>query len=222
MTDTSVFSLIAQASLVSQLILLVLVGLSIFSWSIIFNKYWALHRTQSDIRRFKQIFWDTKNLNELQDRVANNPQRFGILGQIFHAGIREFIKSHQAGSPSPTEAAKRAMNACTSEQLDTLENQLNYLATTGSVSPYIGLLGTVWGVMGAFLGLSSNVQHTLSAVAPGIAEALIATAVGLFAAIPAVIAYNSFANRIDRIAQQIDSFSDEFLNIMQRQVAQDE
>ncbi|AIL32881.1 protein TolQ [Basilea psittacipulmonis] len=218
MQGLSIIDIFSHASLVSLIVLAVLFIISFFSWAFIFGKWFELSRAKSQIKRFKTKFWKTDNLNALKDEVFEQYKSSGPLGRVFFSGIEEFIKSHQAHIASPADSANRAMKATIQAEIDRMESRLNYLATTGSVSPYIGLLGTVWGVMAAFMGLSGDVQNSIAAVAPGIAEALIATAVGLFAAIPAVIAYNSFANRIDKIANEMDSFVDELLNILQRQV----
>src|SRR5690606_4201860 len=156
----------------------------------------------------------------LQQSIATRREEHGALAKIFDAGMTEFIKvrRNNGSADAILDGSRRAMRATYQREMDSLESHLNFLASAGSVSPYIGLLGTVWGIMQAFLGLSSMQQATLSAVAPGIAEALIATAIGLFAAIPAVVAYNRYTNEIDRLSIRFDSFIDEFLNILQRQV----
>ena len=158
----------------------------------------------------------------LQQAVASRRDEQGALARIFDAGMTEFLKARRGNAGSDATALldgpRRAMRAAYQREMDALESHLNFLASAGSVSPYIGLLGTVWGIMHAFIGLSNMQQATLASVAPGIAEALIATAIGLFAAIPAVVAYNRFTNDIDRISIRFDSFVDEFLNILQRQV----
>ena len=156
----------------------------------------------------------------LQQSISSRRAEHGALARIFEAGMTEFIKARRSHSSGPAllDGPRRAMRASYQREMDTLETHLNFLASAGSVSPYIGLLGTVWGIMHAFIGLSGMQQATLASVAPGIAEALIATAIGLFAAIPAVVAYNRFTNELDRISIRFDSFIDEFLNILQRQV----
>lgn len=159
----------------------------------------------------------------LQQAVASRRDEQGALARIFDAGMTEFLKARRGGGSGGDATAlldgpRRAMRAAYQREMDSLESHLNFLASAGSVSPYIGLLGTVWGIMHAFIGLSNMQQATLASVAPGIAEALIATAIGLFAAIPAVVAYNRFTNDIDRLSIRFDSFVDEFLNILQRQV----
>jgi biopolymer transport protein TolQ len=220
--DMSLFSLIAQASLPVQLIMLLLLGISIMSWTYIFSKRFFLSRATVQTRRFEDDFWSGGDLSMLQQAVASRRAEQGALARIFDAGMTEFLKARrgqaQAEPSALLDGPRRAMSAAYQREMDALESHLNFLASAGSVSPYIGLLGTVWGIMHAFMGLSNMQQATLAAVAPGIAEALIATAIGLFAAIPAVIAYNRFTNDIDRLSIRFDSFVDEFLNILQRQV----
>jgi len=224
----SLLSLILNASLPIQLVMLLLAVISVMSWGYIFAKRAALKRAHLQTRRFEDDFWAGGDLSVLQQAISNRHGEHGALARIFDAGMTEFSKittARRSGASSKTTATdsgldgpRRAMQAACQRELDELESRLNFLASTGSVSPYIGLLGTVWGIMHAFMGLSSMQQATLAAVAPGIAEALIATAIGLFAAIPAVLAYNRYSHEIDRLANRFDSFIDEFLNILQRQV----
>lgn len=218
--DISVISLILDASVPVQIVMLILVGISVLSWTYIFAKRAALKRADAQTRRFEDDFWAGGDLSVLQQAVASRHSEHGALARIFDAGMTEFLKARRSNAPADAmlDGPRRAMQAAYQRELDDLESRLNFLASAGSVSPYIGLLGTVWGIMHAFLGLSSMQQATLAAVAPGIAEALIATAIGLFAAIPAVVAYNRYTHEIDRLASRFDSFMDEFLNILQRQV----
>ena len=218
--DMSLLSLISHASVPVQLIMLMLLGISIMSWTYIFAKRMAIKRTHIQTRRFEDDFWSGGDLSMLQQAVASRRDEQGALARIFDAGMTEFLKARRgnAGGDAMLDGPRRAMRAAYQREMDSLESHLNFLASAGSVSPYIGLLGTVWGIMHAFIGLSNMQQATLAAVAPGIAEALIATAIGLFAASPAVVAYNRFTNDIDRISIRFDSFVDEFLNILQRQV----
>jgi biopolymer transport protein TolQ len=172
---------------------------------------------QSD--EFENVFWKGPDLNALFQSAASARHTAGSMERIFEAGFREFIKhKRQPGMDISIvmDGTRRAMRATYQREMDSLESHLSFLATVGSVSPYVGLFGTVWGIMHAFIGLSNMTQVTLATVAPGIAEALVATAIGLFAAIPAVIAYNRFARDIDRIAGQLESFIEEFSNILQR------
>lgn len=217
--DLSVLTLIADASIPAQLLMLILVLISIASWAFIISKYLMITRTMKQTREFEQNFWRGGDLSSLQQSVIRNPDQAGPLARIFEAGMTEFLKarSKEASADAIVEGAERAMQATYQREVDALDAKLSFLASAGSVSPYIGLLGTVWGIMHSFLGLSTNATATLAAVAPGIAEALIATAIGLFAAIPAVLAYNYFSNAIDKTSSRFESFMDEFLNILQRQ-----
>lgn len=219
-SDLSVIQLLLHASIPVQVVMLILVGISVLSWTYIFSKRSALKRANEQTRRFEDDFWAGGDLTVLQQAVASRRDEHGALARIFDAGMTEFLKARRNHSNTETllDGSRRAMRATYQREMDSLESHLNFLASAGSVSPYIGLLGTVWGIMQAFLGLSTVQQATLAAVAPGIAEALIATAIGLFAAIPAVVAYNRYTNEIDRLSIRFDSFIDEFLNILQRQV----
>ena len=216
--DLSIFTLVTQATLVVQLVMAGLLIASLASWTVIFSKLFGLRRTRAANDEFEREFWAGKNLNELyQDatkRTGGAP-----LERIFASGMREFMKLRErrvTDAGALLDGARRAMRASFQRELDVIESNLSFLASVGSVSPYVGLFGTVWGIMHAFVGLSNMQQVTLATVAPGIAEALVATAIGLFAAIPAVIAYNRFARDIDRIAIQLESFIEEFSNILQR------
>jgi len=219
-SELSLLSLLWHASLPVQLVMLILVGISILSWTYIFNKYSTLKRVSAQTRQFENDFWAGGDLTMLQQTVSSRHEAHGALARIFDAGMTEFLKArrNQASSDTLLDGPRRAMRAAYQREMDVLESKLNFLASAGSVSPYIGLLGTVWGIMHAFIGLSTMQQATLASVAPGIAEALIATAIGLFAAIPAVVAYNRYTNDVDRLSTRFDSFIDEFLNILQRQV----
>lgn len=219
-SDMSLISLLVHASIPVQLVMLVLVAISILSWTYIFSKRAALKRADEQTQRFEDDFWAGGDLSVLQQSIATRRDEHGALARIFDAGMTEFMKARRLNSSPDAllDGPRRAMRATYQREMDSLESHLNFLASAGSVSPYIGLLGTVWGIMHAFMGLSSMQQATLAAVAPGIAEALVATAIGLFAAIPAVVAYNRYTNEIDRLSIRFDSFIDEFLNILQRQV----
>ncbi len=219
-SDLSLLSLIGHASFPVQIIMLLLFAASVLSWTFIFSKRAALRRTAEQTRRFEDDFWAGGDLTVLQQAIASRRNEHGALARIFDAGMTEFVKARRSSSRGDTllDAPRRAMNAALQREMDGLESHLNFLASTGSVSPYVGLLGTVWGIMHAFMGLSTMQQATLAAVAPGIAEALIATAIGLFAAIPAVLAYNRYTSQIDRLSIRFESFVEEFLNILQRQV----
>ncbi|CAM5194224.1 Tol-Pal system protein TolQ OS=Castellaniella defragrans OX=75697 GN=tolQ PE=3 SV=1 [Castellaniella defragrans] len=219
-SDLSLLSLIGHASFPVQVIMLLLFAASILSWTFIFSKRAALRRAAEQTRRFEDDFWAGGDLTVLQQAIASRRNEHGALARIFDAGMTEFVKARRSAGRGDTllDAPRRAMNAALQREMDGLESHLSFLASTGSVSPYVGLLGTVWGIMHAFMGLSTMQQATLAAVAPGIAEALIATAIGLFAAIPAVLAYNRYTNQIDRLSIRFESFVEEFLNILQRQV----
>jgi biopolymer transport protein TolQ len=219
--DLSILALIANASVIVQLVMLLLLAVSFMSWYFIFHKIFTLHRAERQTDQFERDFWGGSDLNALYQSAVNHRHSTGSLERIFEAGFREFVKLRtQRGTADPSvmvDGARRAMRATYQRETDRLESHLAFLASVGSVSPYIGLLGTVWGIMHAFRGLSNVVQATLAAVAPGIAEALVATAIGLFAAIPAVVAYNRFSHDVDRIAVRLESFMEEFSNILQRQ-----
>ena len=218
--DLSILQLVLNASWTVQLVVLLLVVVSIASWAAIFRKMFALKRVNSLNEDFEREFWSGKNLNDLHQSAATKADT-APMERIFAAGMREFLKLrerrvHDAGAL--LDGARRAMRASFQRELDVIESHLSFLASVGSVSPYVGLFGTVWGIMHAFVGLANLQQVTLANVAPGIAEALVATAIGLFAAIPAVLAYNRFARDIDRIAIQLETFIEEFSNILQRNV----
>ena len=219
-SDLSLIRLLLEASIPVQLVMLILVGISIVSWSYIFSKRAALQRTHKQTSQFEDVFWAGGDLTLLQQNIAARRDENGALARIFESGMSEFIKARRSNQKGEAllDGPRRAMRATFQRELDQLESKLNFLASAGSVSPYIGLLGTVWGIMHAFIGLSGAQSATLASVAPGIAEALIATAIGLFAAIPAVVAYNRFTNEVDRVATRFEGFVDEFLNILQRQV----
>jgi biopolymer transport protein TolQ len=222
--DLSFISLISNAHVIVQLILVLLLAISIISWSYIFKKLFDVRGARKQTIEFEKTFWAGGNLHALHASAGSNRANSGALARIFEAGMGEFIKGKQAAASSRDmnmgdvlDGARRAMRAAFQREMDALDAHLAFLASVGSVSPYIGLLGTVWGIMNAFRGLANVQQATLSAVAPGIAEALIATAIGLFAAIPAVVAYNRFSHDIERLAIRFESFVEEFSNILQRQ-----
>jgi biopolymer transport protein TolQ len=216
--DFSIFTLVTQASLVVQAVMAGLLIASLASWTVIFGKLFGLKRVRTGNEDFEREFWAGKNLNELYAEAGKRAES-SPMERIFASGMREFLKLREkrvADAGALLDGARRAMRASFQREMDTVESNLSFLASVGSVSPYVGLFGTVWGIMHAFVGLSNMQQVTLATVAPGIAEALVATAIGLFAAIPAVIAYNRFARDIDRIATQLDTFIEEFSNILQR------
>ena len=222
--DLSFLALITNAHLIVQLIMALLLLISLTSWTYIFRKMFAVRQARKQTIEFERSFWAGGNLHALHQSASGNRDQSGALARIFDAGMGEFIKGKASyGSREALDVgavldgARRAMRAAFQREMDVLESHLAFLASVGSVSPYIGLLGTVWGIMNAFRGLASVEQATLAIVAPGIAEALIATAIGLFAAIPAVVAYNRFTHDIDRLANRFESFVEEFSNILQRQ-----
>ena len=216
--DFSIVTLVLQASTVVQVVMAGLMLASLASWTVIFGKLFGLRRVKAANDDFEREFWTGRNLNDLYtDATKHNVG--APMERIFASGMREFFKLREkrvADVGALLDGARRAMRASFQRELDAVESNLSFLASVGSVSPYVGLFGTVWGIMHAFIGLSNLQQVTLATVAPGIAEALVATAIGLFAAIPAVIAYNRFARDIDRIAIQLESFIEEFSNILQR------
>ncbi|MDC8784468.1 protein TolQ [Roseateles koreensis] len=220
--DLSIVTLILHASFAVQMVIAALLTVSLASWSVIFSKLISIKRINSGNEAFEQEFWSGKNLNELYNGVANRVDG-APLERIFASGMREFLKLRERRVTEPSallDGARRAMRASFQRELDAMESNLSFLASVGSVSPYVGLFGTIWGIMHAFVGLSNLTQVTLATVAPGIAEALVATAIGLFAAIPAVLAYNRFARQIDRSAITLESFIEEFSNILQRNASQ--
>lgn len=217
-TDLSIAHLITQASALVQIIMGVLTLLSLLSWYWIFRKSFQLRAARKFANQFERDFWSGGDLGTLYDSISAARHGVGSMERIFEAGYREFTKMRGKNHDSSAviDGARRAMRATFQREIDDLEAHTPFLATVGSVSPYIGLLGTVWGIMNSFRGLSGMSTATLSQVAPGIAEALVATAIGLFAAIPAFVAYNRYTHDIDRLAIRFESFMEEFSNILQR------
>ena len=221
--DLSILTLITEASIVVQVVMAILVLASIISWSFIFSKFWELKQTKKDSETFEQRFWSGIDLADLYQSLSSSRRDNIGLENIFVAGYAEFTRMHnQTGIPPEAilSGTERAMRVAYTREMDQLDDRLPFLATVGSTSPYIGLFGTVWGIMNSFRSLGNVQQATLSLVAPGISEALVATAIGLFAAIPAVMAYNSFSTRIERLSNQYDAFAEEFITLLQRQVHQ--
>jgi biopolymer transport protein TolQ len=219
--DFSIITLLMNASWVVQLVVLILFLVSITSWSAIFKKIFSLKKIKALNEEFEREFWSGKSLNELFGAASQNARTAGPMERIFASGMREYQKLRERRITDPSvlvDAANRAMRASLQREMDDIESSLSWLASVGSVSPYVGLFGTVWGIMHAFTGLAALQQVTLAKVAPGIAEALVATAIGLFAAIPAVLAFNRFARDIDRISIRMETFMEEFSNILQRNV----
>ena len=220
--DLSILHLVLNASIVVQAVMLLLIVVSISSWAAIFRKLFSLQRIKKLNETFEREFWSGTSMNDLFAAAAKNARTSGPLERIFASGMREFQKLRErriTDSATLMDGARRAMRASFQREMDAAESNLSFLASVGSVSPYVGLFGTVWGIMHAFTGLASLQQVTLATVAPGIAEALVATAIGLFAAIPAVVAYNRFARDIDRVAIQMETFIEEFSNILQRNLS---
>jgi biopolymer transport protein TolQ len=226
--DLSFLSLIAHASLLVQFVIALLLLVSIMSWTYIFRKMFAIRSAARQTEEFERLFWSGGNLDILyEDATSMRRQRSaqnGAMERIFQSGMAEFnkVRASMSGKPGADsgamlDGARRAMRAAYQREMDALDSHLAFLASVGSVSPYVGLFGTVWGIMNAFRGLANVQQATLAAVAPGIAEALITTAIGLFAAIPAVVAYNRYTHDIDRLSIRFESFIEEFSNILQRQ-----
>lgn len=216
----NLLQLILHASLPVQLVMLLLVIASIASWVIIFRKRSLLNRAEAEADGFEEKFWSGVDLTRMYAGASERGRDTGGMEAIFEAGFRDFNKVRQrrgASAELQLESAQRAMRATTARELDGLERNLEFLANVGSISPYVGLFGTVWGIMISFQGLASMKEATIATVAPGISEALIATAMGLFAAIPAVWAYNRFSTRVDRIATRYDTFAEEFASVLQRQ-----
>ena len=217
--DFSFLTMLTNASLIVQLVLLLLLLASFMSWWFIFQRLFILRTAKKQAEEFEKEFWSGVDLSQLFLRLTSGRVVPRGMEKIFEAGFREYTKlKKQSGLEisSVMEGTRRAMRAAYQREVDALERSLAFLATVGSVSPYVGLFGTVWGIMNSFRGLANVGQATLAHVAPGIAEALIATAMGLFAAIPAVVAYNRYTHDIDRLASRYESFMEEFSNILQR------
>ncbi len=219
-TDLSLLHLIQEASFVVQFVMALLLMASLTSWTFIFSKRKELNRAIEITDEFEEQFWSGMPLTELYRKLAAKDFKPEGIEKIFLAGYKEFSRMRQSGTVEAAvqvESAQRAMRIELSRELDRLDEHLSFLATVGSTSPYVGLFGTVWGIMNSFMSLGNTKQATLAQVAPGIAEALIATAIGLFAAIPAVIAYNRFSTRLDRLTGRYELFVEEFVVLLQRQ-----
>ena len=220
-----ILQLVLHASLPVQLVMALLLLASLASWVIILRKKRVLDRAEKEADRFEETFWSGAELSKLYANASERNRSVEGLEAIFEGGMREFNRIRQrrgVDARMQLEGAQRAMRATTSRELDGLERNLEFLANVGSISPYVGLFGTVWGIMISFQGLASMKEATIATVAPGISEALVATAMGLFAAIPAVWAYNRYATRAERIAVRYDTFGEEFASILQRQAHVDD
>ncbi len=219
--DLSFLQLVLDASPLVQLVMASLLLASLLSWTAIFERSRTLRRASKEADEFEDRFWSGADLGDLYRGVDRNRENLVGMAAVFHAGFREFARLKETAGMDPmavVEGARRAMRVAMSREMDSLEQYLSFLATVGSTSPYVGLFGTVWGIMNSFHALGNVKQATLNLVAPGIAEALIATAMGLFAAIPAVVAYNKFADKVQRLEGRYEDFAEEFANILQRQV----
>ncbi|WP_314409307.1 protein TolQ [Pseudomonas kuykendallii] len=217
----SMWSLISNASVVVQLVMLVLVAASITSWIMIFQRASMQRAAKKSLDTFEERFWSGIDLSKLYRQAGSNPDPDSGVEQIFRAGFKEFSRLRQQAGVDPDavmDGVARAMRVAIAREEEKLEQSLPFLATVGSTSPYVGLFGTVWGIMNSFRGLAQVQQATLATVAPGIAEALIATAIGLFAAIPAVVAYNRFSSRGEMLIARYYTFADEFQAILHRKV----
>ncbi len=218
--EFSFIDLILDASLVVQAVMLILLLASVLSWAIIAQKRSMLNRASVRARKFEEKFWSGADLNSLHNAIAHADEGNSGLERVFDAGFQEVdrMRKHHMETDAVVAAAHRNMRVSSNRELERLERHLNFLATVGSTSPYVGLFGTVWGIMSSFHSLGSAQQATIAMVAPGISEALVATAMGLFAAIPAVIAYNRFSYQVDKLAVRYDNFSEEFIAILARQL----
>ena len=219
-TDLSLLKLFIDASLLVQLVMLLLLLTSLFSWVIIFRKQMQLKATTQGVERFEQRFWASSDLGQLYHQSTHKGSVVTGLELVFVSGFKEFSRQRKQTGVEPgmiVEGAQRSMRAALGREIDDLEQHLSLLATVGSTSPYVGLFGTVWGIMNSFRALGNVHNATLALVAPGIAEALIATAMGLLAAIPAVVAYNYYANEVERLINRYTTFAEEFTIILQRQ-----
>lgn len=217
--DMSFITLVSEASLVVKIVMSILFLASMASWVFIFQKSRMLSRAERQADKFEDRFWSGGNLRDMYAGLQSRPEGLGGMERIFEAGFREYIR-HNKTKTSPeriVDSSHRVMRVGLSREIDRLETHLNFLATVGSTSPYVGLFGTVWGIMNSFHSLANVQQATLSMVAPGISEALVATAMGLFAAIPAVIAYNRFSGRMVRLESRYENFMEEFSALIQRQ-----
>lgn len=218
--DLSILNLVLKASFIVQLVMLALLVVSLMSWTIIFIKRRTVRQARAAAEQFDRRFWSGNDLGELYKKLTGRKEQLRGLEAIFEAGFREFVQLRKQKGVEPmaiVEGSHRAMRVVVNREIEMLETHLSFLATAGSTSPYVGLFGTVWGIMSAFQHLGQTQYATIADVAPGIAEALIATAMGLFAAIPAVVAYNRFANDVERVVSRYDNFVDEFTTLLQRQ-----
>lgn len=217
--DMSLLGLVTRASILVQIVMLILLSASVLSWVVIALKFKVLKIAKADAIRFEDQFWSGINLSDLYQQVKRKANESRGLARIFESGFAEYVRTRKNKSNTEMMLAgvQRSMKVAVAREEDHLDAHLSLLATIGSISPYIGLFGTVWGIMRSFIALGAVEHASLSMVAPGIAEALIATAMGLFAAIPAVIAYNRYAEKVDRLSSTYENFAEEFATILQRQ-----
>jgi biopolymer transport protein TolQ len=218
--ELQILDLVMQASWLVKGVMLLLLAASIASWVIIFRKRQVLNKAEKEADSFEEKFWSGTDLTALHESITTGHRKTDGMEKVFESGFSEFLRMRQQGRMGPNamvEGAQRAMRIALTRETEELEFRLNFLATVGSTSPYIGLFGTVWGIMTSFHQLANVNQATIAMVAPGISEALIATAMGLFAAIPAVIGYNRFSNQVERLEVRYDNFKEEFSSILQRQ-----
>ena len=218
--DPSLWSFVANAGPIVKFVMLLLLAASVWSWTIIFQRFFFLRDAQFSVKKFEKQFWSGTDLNKFYLSLNSRQDDLHGLEHIFYAGFSEYSRLKQQATAKPDaiiEAAQRAMRIALAREIALLEQHLSFLATVGSTSPYVGLFGTVWGIMTSFRALSAVQQATMAMVAPGISEALIATAMGLFAAIPAVIAYNRYASEVEKLSNLYDTFREEFSSILHRQ-----
>jgi biopolymer transport protein TolQ len=218
--DLQIWQLVMDASWLVKVVMLLLLAASVASWMIIFRKRQILSAAEHEAEGFEEKFWSGTELTAMYEGIATSHRTTRGMEKVFDSGFSEFLRMRQQSRMGPTamvEGAQRAMRIALTRETEELEQHLNFLATVGSTSPYVGLFGTVWGIMTSFHQLANVNQATIAMVAPGISEALVATAMGLFAAIPAVIAYNRFSNQVERLESRYDNFKEEFSSILQRQ-----
>ncbi|WP_297483926.1 protein TolQ [uncultured Photobacterium sp.] len=219
-SELTILDLFLQASLLVKLVMLILLGMSIASWAMIIKRSQFLKSAERNATQFEDRFWSGIDLSQLYQEVQQRKDDLSGSERIFYSGFKEFARLHRSNGDVPEavmEGTGRAMRVSLSKEVDELETNLPFLATVGSISPYIGLFGTVWGIMTAFIALGAVKQATLAMVAPGIAEALVATAMGLFAAIPAVMFYNRLTNKVTKLEHTYATFMEEFSSILHRQ-----
>ncbi|GLO60498.1 Tol-Pal system subunit TolQ [Vibrio sp. MACH09] len=222
--EISILDLFLQASMLVKCVMLILLGMSVASWAMIIQRSKVLSTAIKEANEFEDKFWSTQDLSKLYQNVKERKNDISGTEEIFYSGFTEFARLRRtsgSSGDSVMDGTGRAMRVSVSREVDSLETNLPFLATVGSISPYIGLFGTVWGIMHAFIALGEVKQATLAMVAPGIAEALVATAMGLFAAIPAVMAYNNLSNRVSKLEHTYATFSEEFHSILHRQAMSD-